>query len=100
MESWPSLCPRGLVPSYLLTQFPGATISPRTWKYGFWGPSPLLQRSRCPPLTSLHIASEVDAAGFLANTAGGLGPLTCLLEGHDTGRALQAILSTIVLGSW
>lgn len=92
MESWPSSCPRGLVPSHLLTQFPGATISPRTWKYGFWGPSPLL--------TSLHVASEVDAAGFLANTAGGLGPLTCLLEGHDTGRALQAILSTIVLGSW
>lgn len=100
MESGPQpLLPLG--PCHLLAQFSGATIFHRTWKHGLpvlghLSPPPEIQ----VPLTSLHIASEVDAVGFLANTVGCLGPGACLLEGYDAGGALEAILSTIVLGSW
>lgn len=52
------------------------------------------------PLTSLHIASKVDAVGFLANAVGRLGPWACLLEGYNAGGALETILGAIVLRSW
>lgn len=95
------LLPRDL-DGHLLTQFSGATISPKTWKH--WLPpvlGPLCPPSEIQlPLTSLHFASKVDAVGFLANTAGCLGPRARLLEGYDAGGTLEAILSTVVLGSW
>jgi hypothetical protein len=68
--------------------------------------SPLLRNPTASPslfqrsgaLTSLHIASEVDTVGFLANTAGCPGSWAGVLEGHDAGGTHKAVLSAVVLG--
>lgn len=91
--------PRSLGPATSSPTSPGPPYAPELGNSSS-SEAPVPSSKDPGALTSLHIASEVDAVGFLANTAGCLGTRARLMEWYDAGRTLEAILSTVVLGSW
>lgn len=91
--------PRSLGPATSSPTSPGPPYAPELGNSSS-SEAPVPSSKDLGALTSLHIASEVDAVGFLANTAGCLGTRARLMEWYDAGRTLEAILSTVVLGSW